>query len=578
MEGSMNYVDKKRGMAFILGLLLSMGSPMGVHGQEGIAVGLEEGKAHLRLRKTVKTRGYQGRPVEGEERKIVSGDTLWQILIQEKGLPGKNFQRYLVLVGSLNPQLKNPNVLRVGDVIFIPIRPDEFLGIQIPSGRGDPRVYRVKRGEHLFKILRDQQGLRGRKAIRSAFEQVKRLNRRKVNWDLLYVGEAILLPLLQNGALPMVALSPPRFGFIGLDYGLKLPVSGNLDLLQKVTGVVGNEMNREGEETLEVKEGTVHIDRSLFPVIKNSKLGKRVVLNMDERISQSLQAELQSENPQVSVVSVKKESSLHEAADALFSHMGFQSLPKNRPVVVQDQGVGVQVKGEWMITTQSAGSGGQEMWIISLADVSNQTPDYLREYLSMMGLKLKEIVVPGSPLAKKSLTFPNEDFEDPGPIEVWPSDKELLVDTILGTYEIGFSTDHEMSVSLGKGMRLNTTVDRWFMLEGKKFGIFFANVNPDVKQALSEKEEMKVVELDLESLSTRQILSTLLIALRKGTTYQKHRFPSAEGGPKDRLVLTVPGFFLPTRSMLLTDKTIPRDLHRFFREKGIRVVYFRETT
>lgn len=577
MEGSMNCMDKKRGMALILGLLLSMGFPMGIHGREGMPGGLEEGKAQLRLRKTVKTREHQGRPVEGEERKIVPGDTLWQILIQEKGLPGKNFQRYLVLIGSLNPQLKNPDVLRVGDVIFIPIRPDEFLGIQIPSGRGDPRIYRIKRGEHLFKILRDQQGLRGRKAIRSVFEQVKRLNPRKQNWDLLYVGEAILLPSLQKGAPPTVALSP-QLGFIGLDYGLKLPVSENLDLLQEIAGVVGNEMNREGEETLAVREGTVHIDRSLFPVIQNSKLGKRVILNMEERISPTLQAELRSENPQVSVVPVKKESSLHEAAETLFSHLGFQNLPKNRPVVVQDQGVGVQVKGEWIVTNQGDGSGGQEIWIISLADVSNKTPNYLREYLSTRGMNLKEIVVPGSPLAKKSLTIPNEDYEDPGPIEVWPSDKEVLVDTILGTYEIGFSTAHEMSVSLGKGMRLNTTVDRWFVLEDKKFGIFFGQVSPEVKQALSKKEEMKVVELDLESLSARQILSTLLVAMGKGTTYQKHRFPSAEGGPKDRLVLTVPGFFLPTRSMLLTDQTIPRDLYRFFHEKGIRVVYFREET
>jgi len=577
MEGSMNCMDKKRGMALILGLLLSMGFPMGVHGQGGMAGGLREGKAQLRLRKTVKTRGHQGRPVEGEERKIVPGDTLWQILIQEKGLPGKNFQRYLVLIGSLNPKLKNPDVLRVGDVIFIPIRPDEFLAIQIPSGRSDPRVYRVMRGEHLFKILRDQQGLRGRKSIRSAFEQVKILNPRKKNWDLLYVGEAILLPFLQKGLPPTVSLSPQPM-FIGLDYGLKLPVSENLDLLLEVAGVMGNELNREGEEALGVKEGTVHIDRSLFPVIRNSKLGKRVVLNLEERISPSLQAELQSENPQVSVVPIKKESSLHEAAESLFSHLGFQSLPNNRPVVVQDQGVALQVKGEWMITTQSEGSGGQEMWIISLADVSNKTPDYLKDYLSRRGMTLKEIVVPGSRVAKKSLALPNEDFEDPAPIEVWPSDKEVLVDMILGTYEIGFSTAHEMSVSLRKGVRLNTTLDRWFVLEGKKFGIFFGKVSPDVKQALSEKGEMKVVELDLESLSARQILSTLLVAIGKGTTYQKHRFPSAEEGPKDRLVLTVPGFFLPTRSMLLTDQTIPRDLHRFFHEKGIRVVYFREAT
>ncbi len=462
-------------------------------------------------------------------------------------------------------------------MIFIPIRPDEFLGIQIPSGRGDPRVYRVKRGEHLFKILRDQQGLQGRKAIRSAFEQVRRLNPRKDNWDLLYVWEPILLPFLQKGAPPAVALSP-QLGFVGLDYGLKLPVRENMDLLQEIAGAVGNEMSRVGEESLEVKEGTVHIDRSLFPVIKNSKLGKRVVLNMEERISPSLQAELQSENPRVSVVSVNKESSLHEAADTVFSHMGFQSLPKNKAVVIQDQGVGVQVKGEWMYTNQTGAGGNQEIWIISLADVSNKTPDYLREYLSVRGMKLKEIVVPGSPLEKKSLPLSKKDLVDPQPIEVWPSDKEVLIDTVLSTYGIEFTTAHDMTLSLRKGMRLNTTVDRWFTLEDKTFGVFFGKVGPEVKQALSKKGGIKLVELDLESLSAREILSTLLVAIGKGTTYQKHRFPTADVGPKDKLVLSVPGFFLPTRSILVTDQTIPQDLHRFFHEKGIRVVYFREAT
>ena len=576
MEGSIKCVDKKQGMVLIFSLLLSIGFTVGVHGQEETAGGLGEGKAQLRLRKTVRTRELQGKSVEGEERKISSGDTLWQILIQERGLPGRNFQRYLVLVGSLNPQLRNPDLLRVGDVIFIPIRPDEFLGIQMPSGRGDPRVYRVKRGEHLFKILRDRQGLQGRKAIRSAFEQVRRLNPRKDNWDYLYVGEPILLPFLQRGAPPTVTLSP-QLGFVGIDYGLKLPVRGNMDLLQEIAGAVGNKMSRAGEESLAVKEGTVHIDRSLFPVIQNSKLGKRVVLNMEERISPSLQAELQSENPRVSVVSVNKESSLHEAADTVFSHMGFQSLPKNKAVVVQDQGVGGTGKGRMDVHQPGAG-GNQEMWIISLADDSNKTPDYLREYLSVRGMKLKEIVVPGAPLEKKSLSLPKKAVVNPQPIEVWPSDKEVLIDTILETYAIEFTTAHDMTVSLREGMRLNTTVDRWFTLEDKTFGVFFGKVGPEVKQALRKKGEIKVVELDLESLSAREILSTLLVAIGKGTTYQKHRFPTADLGPKDKLVLSVPGFFLPTRPILVTDKTIPQDLHRFFHEKGIRVVYFREAT
>ncbi len=52
-------------------------------------------------------------------------------------------------------------------------------------------MYRVKRGEYLFKILREQRGLRGVKEVFRAFDQVKRLNPGKKNWDLIYKEETL---------------------------------------------------------------------------------------------------------------------------------------------------------------------------------------------------------------------------------------------------------------------------------------------------------------------------------------------------------------------------------------------------
>ena len=66
----------------------------------------------LNLRKSVYTREYQGKVVEGEERAVGRGDSLWRILVQEKGLPEKRFRSYLVVIRGLNPQVKNLDVLR----------------------------------------------------------------------------------------------------------------------------------------------------------------------------------------------------------------------------------------------------------------------------------------------------------------------------------------------------------------------------------------------------------------------------------------------------------------------------------
>jgi nucleoid-associated protein YgaU len=79
------------------------------------------GESQITLRKNIQSRDYQGKAVEGEERTVGRGDSLWRILIQEKGLPEKRFRSYLVVIRGLNPQVKDMNALRVGDAIFIPL-------------------------------------------------------------------------------------------------------------------------------------------------------------------------------------------------------------------------------------------------------------------------------------------------------------------------------------------------------------------------------------------------------------------------------------------------------------------------
>ena len=120
---------------------------------------------------------------------------------------------------------------------------------------------------------------------------------------------------------------------------------------------------------------------------------------------------------------------------------------------------------------------------------------------------------------------------------------------------------------------MDMKVDRFFEIGGKKFVLLFRA--DEVKRALLEREGITAFELDLESLSSRELIARLLQALGEEAVYREHRFPATAGGAKDRLLLTVSGFFLPDRSTLLTDREIPGDLLQFFADKGIRVVYFR---
>ncbi|HTF94173.1 MAG TPA: hypothetical protein VK632_14085, partial [Verrucomicrobiae bacterium] len=49
------------------------------------ASGPESSQAEISLRKSVTTKKIQGQNIEGEDRVIGKGDSLWRILVEEKG-------------------------------------------------------------------------------------------------------------------------------------------------------------------------------------------------------------------------------------------------------------------------------------------------------------------------------------------------------------------------------------------------------------------------------------------------------------------------------------------------------------
>jgi hypothetical protein len=574
MESAMKSL-RRQAKAILAAAVCAVTPLLSLYAQDQAPAGRQEGPAQLRLERTVRSREYQGKTVEGEERVIRPRDTLWGILVRERGLSEKRFNRYVVLIGALNPDLKRPDVLRVGDTLFIPLQPDEVLEVKVAGEKDGTRLYRVKRGDQLFKVLRQQLGIQGKAELKTAAEQVKGLNPGKKNWDNLLAGETIRLPSAVGSAPQMTAKQGEvATAVVGLDYGQKISAQENLNLLALVMGALGQETSREGEEVVPLREETIHIDRNSYPVIRSPKKGQRVILDMQSKITPSLRSKLEADTTPMPVVSLKKGASLHEAVSGLLSRLGFQSLPPNRPVVVQDGGVAVQVRGEWMVVNPEEKGGGQELLIITLTDSSGQTPDYLKDYLALKGTSLREILLPSSSLIPVSTPSLSGGAGEVRQIESWPADKAALVDALLREYNIAFQTGQQLSAQLREGIRAEAKVDRSFEYKGKKLALSFRALGADVKKSLQEQEGIRALELDLPTVSPRDLIARLLALLGEEAGFRGHRFLADEKGARDKLVVIVAGFFLPQRSLLLTDQEIPKEFQRFFAEKGIRIVRF----
>jgi hypothetical protein len=605
------------------------------------------GESQIILRKSVQTREYQGKAVEGEERTVGRGDSLWRILIQEKGLPEKRFHSYLVVIRGLNPQVKDLNVLRVGNAIFIPLRPDEVIGAHSPTTgsaavpqplppAGTTVNYRVKAGEHLYQILRRQLGVRDEKEALRYYALTKDLNPEKKDWNILLEGETIRLPTVapvqeavgRRGStapeatslaemqppartaqtapadppplapVPAAPAAPPAqvasvpaappapaapapvappvpapAPVIDMEYARRLPAVDGMALLAGVVENLGAQFQRTGEEVVAVKNSAVRFDRGRYPVVYNPQIRQRVVIDTGGNIPESLRNQLNNPEVGTPVVSLNPRTSLHDAVNQLLAGLGYQTLSTDRPVVIQEAGVAYEAKGSWIALAPEENNKPQEIFVINLTDQEAAIPPYLLAQLRSKGLQMRDVVVSstGSTPGAVPANEPNELFAQ---IKTWPRDKKEMVDSLLLAYGVPFGVAEKISVKLGDGLTLEARADRVFEARGNKVALFFQRTEPELKKALQEKQGLRIVEMDISALSSREVIGRLLSELGEQANYREHRFPAARGSAQDRLVVTAWGFLVPKHSMFVTDRQIPPSLHRFFFDKGLEIVYF----
>ena len=597
MEGEVRLRGKS--FAFILlGAVVAV-SPLGgaIFAQEKPAKTETGGQAEMSLRKSVNSREFQGQQVEGEERQIGRGDSLWRILVEEKGLPGQKFRSYLVVIRGLNPQVKNLDVLRVGDKIFIPLRVEgavEMAREPVQQKPGTVVNYRVKAGDHLYQILREQLKIADERKVAQYYALVKDLNPERKEWDTLLEGETIRLPVTGTGMSPgaiatatpekqiaAAAPSPPKPSpeikpapSMDTRQALRAPARENMALFAKVIEAMGNEIQQSGEEVVSLSDENIRFERSAYPVVYNPALRQKLVIDPDGKIPASLKSKLSDPRAGAQILPMTSGVSIQDAVLQLLARLGYQPLPSDRPIEIQEEGIAVEARGNWMALAPAVSNKTQDVLVINLTEQPNQLPDYLKAELAKRGLQLREVALRSDASETRPAVVREPAKTGSAQMRTLPREKQEMVDTLLLSYGITFGVAESVSVELSDGLRVDSRVDRIFESGGQRFAVFFRPLAPEIRASLQDKQGIKTIELDLRSLSNRELIARVLTALGDPAAYSEHRFPVAAGAGRDRVTVKAWGFQLNKKPMFLTDRQIPPPLHRFFFEKGLEIVYF----
>jgi hypothetical protein len=457
-------------------------------------------------------------------------------------------------------------------------RPDAGPVPQLQLKKAAPgsetKIYRVRRGDYVYKILRREFETARDEELAVLFSRLKQLNPAKKDWNLLIVGEALLLPGKAAESSPKAAVelraASPSSG-VGAE---QLPAVNFIPLIQQAASAVGGGSESEGEEIVTLPEGSVFLDRRLFPIVASPFIKRRVILDPGRQLPDFLRSALENRKEGLTVLSIRREASLREVVEQLLARLGFDLLPANRPVTVQDGGVALRIRGDWMVMAPVEAGQGMNVWIINLTDEPGLLPAAVKTYLLRKGITFTEMAAPPGPgVDKVSVAAVDRGSPESVPEQgLPPAGKAELVDAVLRELAIPFESGREFAVTWGEGIRLQLKVDRYFEFKDAKFGLLFAASGQPLKSSLMGG--LKLIEMDLEKLSSRDVVARLLSLIGEPAPYQEHSFPFGRGRSSDRLVLNAAGFLLPQRSLFITDRKIPDDLKGLFSEKGMKVAYF----
>ncbi|MGH7844782.1 MAG: hypothetical protein ACREQW_06395, partial [Candidatus Binatia bacterium] len=341
-----------------------------------------------------------------------------------------------------------------------------------------------------------------------------------------------------------------------------------------VATVLGGTFVRTGEEVFQLQNGKVTFDRAVYPVFSDSLLGRRVLVDTRNAIPAGLKARIEGEMTDTSVITLTKDSGASEVGRKLLARLGYQVLPTHRPLVLHDMGVGIQVKGDWMVMEPETTGEKEQIWVFLLTKAPGAIPDSLRHYLSTKGVTLAPILMPAS-MNSPNPARGHESAALAAEPERLPGHPTGLVDSLLKSSQIAYTRDREVSVILREGIQLKIKVDRYWESAGKKFGLVFGKLSGELKKAVEGSAGLKLVEVDIKTLTPREIVARVLQGLGEDTIYTENRFVGANTGRlKESLVLEVRGFLARDGTLLLTDRALPRDVERFILNQGIEIAYF----
>jgi len=533
---------------------------------------------------------------------VKKNDWLYKLFKQKGEISHRDFPEFVMIFKRINPHIHNIDRIRAGQHIIIPLKklkqssmPGQSSGVVTIPFVTIPNIpetlktysaeYTVQKGDCISILISTRYGSYGAEPYKQGIKLFRLINPDIKDLNRIYAGQDILIPDPAIRKQPWYQSLFDRLAnyqnLTDFDRTIKahkktpmLPVSKDREKkpsfpLSKVACALDAKLStkgvyyfpRQGQEDFK-------IDLSRIPLIK-LKNGTRILFPVDDNKNNKSELDIvKSFWKDVHIVQIAPNDSEKHVFDAVFERLE-KGVLKNR-LSFFDQGVKVEVRGEWIFDKIAEKGKSARHFCISLIDNPRErTPESILRYLDQNNIVLKEIIKGKNTAGQKSNNLDsNKSAEDVNTID--SSDQKTFVNDLITA--IGYKYSPDVSISFPySGVQVKTVSNLVTGSDGNPFLIDFGNLYGDAVSAI-EKTGFTVIQIKSDDkcpVIIQKILGAMDVSYTNNPTFLAAKRPAIYN-----TVLTIPGFLVTSAgkpSILLSFATPHSGIIQFLTNQGVKI-------
>jgi hypothetical protein len=532
---------------------------------------------------------------------VKKNDWLYKLFRQKGEISHKDFPEFLRIFKRINPHVHDIDKIRAGQHIIIPLKkltpvsmPGQSSGVvtipfvtlpNIPETLGTYSAeYTVQKGDCISILISKRYGPFGAEPYKQGIKLFRLLNPDIKDLNRIYADQNILIPdpailnqpwyqslfdrSADNNTRPDIdrptptSKTTPDFS-VSEDGGEQEATH-----LSKISSVLDGKLINKGVYYFPRpgrEDFALDLSRNSLMEFKN---GTRILFPMDNKNQSPDLDRVKSFWKDVHIVRIAPDDSEKYVFDAVFKSLGKESL--KTPLSFFDQGVKVEVRGQWIFDKIVENGKSVRHYCISLIDnPGERTPESILRFLDQNNVVLKEIVTGNNTAAQKSnRPAPRKSAEIVSTID--SSDQKTFVNDLITA--IGFTYSPNVSISFPySGVQIKTVSNLVTGSDGNPFLIDFGDLYGDAVFAI-EKTGFAVIQIkgdDNYPVIIQKILDAMDVSYTNNPT-----FLAAERPAIHNTVLTVPGFLVTGTGkprILLSFATPHTGIIQFLNSQGVKI-------